>query len=363
MNIVNIMWAGGSPYISIHNVHHQVLTHAGPDASISNWLLREGELRHGQCATREWRMPQRALKSKPVWRLLRPWLRLRMQRALQDVDADVVLLDGIGVARLVLPLLHRMPTLRASVLFHACTELNSADKLLLRGLPAQRLRLAAVSQTLACTLQSDLGRPVQALRVAFDPQVFRRELLSREQARAVLELPQDGRLLLGAVGRLVESKGFELLIEAFAAGASTRPEVQLAIVGEGPLYARLQARIEALGLVGRVHLCGYHDQLQQLYRAFDWLMVPSRAEGLGLVVQEAVIADVAVVCSDLPVFREQLQAGGYYLPVGSVAQWAQAIGRCDSANAQAMAAMQRQALAPDAAWQAFCDGSQRLLRG
>ncbi len=87
--------------------------------------------------------------------------------------------------------------------------------------------------------------------------------------------------MLGAVGRLVESKGFEMLIEAFAKASARQPDLQLAIIGEGPLRAVLQARIDALGLAGRVHLSGHRDDLQQLYRAFDWLLVPSRSEGLG----------------------------------------------------------------------------------
>ncbi|WP_085676732.1 MULTISPECIES: glycosyltransferase [unclassified Pseudomonas] len=361
MNIVNMMWAGGSPYMSIHKVHQQVLSHAGADARISNWLLLGGERCHAWGTTRVWHMPQRALKGKHLWRLLRPWLRLRLQRALKEAGADVILLDGVGVARLVLPVMQRIPEVRAKVLFHGMTRLNDSDVKLLNRLPVERLSIAAVSHTLARSLEHDIGRPVQTLRMAFDPQAFARPLLSREQARQVLALPARG-LLLGAVGRLVESKGFEMIIEAFARAAG-HTGMQLAIVGDGPLRASLQARIDGLGLTDSVRLCGHHDNLQQLYRAFDWLLVPSRAEGLGLVVQEAVMADVPVVCSDLPVFREQLQESGCYLAVGDVEAWAQQIACCDVAGALALAARQRQALAPEAAWQAFCDGAHSLLRG
>ncbi|QHG67334.1 glycosyltransferase [Pseudomonas putida] len=363
MNIVNMMWAGGSPYMSIHKVHQQVLSQAGADARISNWLLLGGELCHGRGATRVWHMPQRALKGKHLWRLLRPWLRLRLRRALEEAGAEVILLDGVGVARLVLPVLRQIPEVRAKVLFHGMTRLTASDVDLLNQLPAERLSIAAVSRTLAQSLEQDIGRPVQTLRMAFDPQAFTRPLLSREQAREALALPQTAGPLLGAVGRLVESKGFEMLVEAFANAAEHQPGMRLAIVGDGPLRASLQARIDARGLAGSVYLCGHHADLQQLYRAFDWLLVPSRAEGLGLVVQEAVMADVPVVCSDLPVFREQLLESGCYLPVGDVEAWAREIGRCDVPRALAMAARQRQTLAPEAAWQAFCDGSHSLLRG
>ncbi|MEB6591223.1 glycosyltransferase [Pseudomonas asiatica] len=362
MNIVNMMWAGGTPYMSIHKVHRQVLSHAGADARISNWLLLGSGLCCGLGSTREWHMPPRALKGRHLWRLLRPWLRMRLRKALAEAKAEVVLLDGIGVARLVLPLLQQIPEVRAKVLFHGKTHLSASDIRLLRMLPVERLGIAAVSGTLAESLRRDLGRPVQTLRMALDPLAFVEPLLSRDKARQALQLPQAAGMMLGAVGRLVESKGFEMLIEAFAKARAQQPDLHLAIIGEGPQHAMLQARVDALGLAGCVHLCGHREDLQQLYRAFDWLLVPSRSEGLGLVVQEAVMADVPVVCSDLQVFREQLQDTGGYLPVADECAWAEAIAHCTALSAPAVAARQRQALAPEQAWQAFRNGSQSLLR-
>lgn len=223
MNIVNMMWAGGTPYMSIHKVHRQVLSNAGADARISNWLLLGSGLCCGLGSTREWHMPSRALKGRHLWRLLRPWLRMRLRKALAEAGAEVVLLDGIGVARLVLPLLQRIGHVRAKVLFHGKTRLHASDIRLLQSFPSERLSIAAVSQTLAESLERDLGRPVQTLRMALDPLAFVEPLLNRDQARQALKLPQDAEVMLGAVGRLVESKGFEMLIEAFARASARQP--------------------------------------------------------------------------------------------------------------------------------------------
>ncbi|AGZ33312.1 glycosyl transferase [Pseudomonas sp. SWI6] len=363
MNIVNMMWSGGSRYISIHKVHCQVLACIGTDARISNWLLLGSGVCHALGPTQEWHLPPRALKGRHLWRLLRPWLRRRLRKALVEARAEVLLLDGVGVARLVLPLLRQVPELRANVLFHGGTRLSAADIRLLREQPSDRLNLAAVSQTLAQSLSHDLGKPVRTLRIALDPKAVAESSLNAAQARHTLKLLPPPNLVFGAVGRLVEGKGFEMLIEAFAKAASRQAHLHLAILGDGPLHATLQARIEALGLAERIHLRGHREDVQQLYRAFDWVLIPSRSEGLGLVVQEAVLAGVPVICSDLPVFREQLQDAGCYLPVGDACEWAVAIERCITLDPASMAARQRQVLAPEQAWQMFQESSASLLRG
>lgn len=361
MNIVNVMWAGGSAYLSVHKVHQQILSQAGENATITSWLLQG----RGVCCsigqTREWHLPHRLLKGRLLWRLLRPWLRLRLRRALQQGGAQVLLLDGLGVARLMLPVLKKMPEVRATVLFHGSTRLHPQDIRLLRMVPAERLTIAAVSSTLATALEKDLGRPVQAVRIALDPHAFQRNLLSVTQARQALGLPSDGQVM-GAVGRLVDSKGFDFLLEVFARASADQPALRLVILGEGEMRPHLEARIDSLGLAGRVVLGGHRPDLTRLYRAFDWLLVPSRSEGLGLVVQEAVMAGVPVLCSDLPVFREQLGDLQCYLPIADIDAWTAALQRCATRSPGELAHAQLEALAPELAWERFCERSAQMLQ-
>lgn len=361
LNIVNVMWSGGSPYMSIHKVHRDLLVHAQSDAQVCNWLL----LGDGLCSSfgqvRSWHLPQRLLKGRMPYVLAMPWLRWRLRKALIKASVDLLVLDGLGVARLLLPLVRQMPNVQVTVLFHGKTRLSTRDVRLFRSLPPEQLSIAAVSATLAHSLEQGLGCPVGTLRMALDPQAFTGQLLDREGARQALALPVQGPLL-GAVGRLVEGKGFEMLIEAFAQVRERQPELRLAILGDGPLRARLEAQVKALGVEGSVHFGGHRDDLIRLYPAFDWLLVPSRSEGLGLVVQEAVLSGVPVFCSDLPVFREQLGEAGCYLPVGDLAAWADAIGQCGRRDAAAQAREQWRAMAPQERWEAFREGSAGLLK-
>ncbi|CAK9891620.1 MULTISPECIES: glycosyltransferase [Pseudomonas] len=361
MSIVNIMWAGGSPYVSVHKVHQQILSQAEPGAEVSSWLLQGQGACYGSGSTREWHLSHRLLKGRHVWRALRPWLGRRFRDALEQVNAQVLLIDGLGVSRLILPVLKVMPDLRATVVFHGKTRLRRADIALLRTFPASRLTVVAVSQTLANALQQDLGVPVQVLRTALEPDGFRCGLLDRQQARQAMGLTEHGVRVLGAVGRLVDSKGFDYLLDAFAQVARQQADLRLVILGEGNLRSQLQARVQALGLAQKVSLPGHCVGLEKLYRAFDWLLIPSHSEGLGLVLQEAVMADVPVLCSELAVFREQLGSAGRYAPAGDVAAWSDAITACVGLEASAVARAQYQALQPDEAWQRFSQTSRALL--
>ena len=358
MSILNIMWAGGSAYASVQKVHQQILSHVVDRAPVDTWLL-QGSAEAGEPAL-EWKLSSAQLKGRHLWKLLLPRLRARFQKALPD-GVKVVLLDGVGVARVMLPMLKRLPQVRAVVLFHGATRLRQADRALFEQFPAAQLTLAAVSQTLADSLECYLQQPVAVLRSAFDPVAFCAAALSREQARMRLELPLDATPVLGAVGRLVDDKGFGCLLEAFASVSPGWPDARMVIVGEGQARAALEARIEQLGLQGKVSLPGHLSDAATLYRAFDWVAIPSTQEGLGLILQEAVMAGVPVLTSELAVFREQLADTGWYAPSGEVQAWGDLIARAFATSAREVLEVQSRALAPEQAWKNFSETSRRLF--
>lgn len=363
MSILNIMWAAGPAFASVHKVHQQILSQAETDTVVKTWLLQGAATgcvaNVGEC--REWNLSSSRLKAKHFWRLVQPWMRMRFHRALQASGARVLLIDGIGVARVMLPVLKSLSQLRVVVVIHGATRLHQSDQALFQQFPASQLTLAAVSQTLAASLERDLQKPVIALRTAFDPQAFSARLLPRDQARASLGLPVDDAPVLGAIGRLVADKGFACLLEAFAKMLDSRPNLRLVIVGEGQARPELEARIKQLGLGDKVMLPGHLKHAATLFKAFDWVAIPSLEEGLGLTLQEAVMSGVPVLTSDLPVFREQLADTGRYAPVNDVDAWREAIFQAFNLPAQEVAADQYAALAPDQAWQRFSQTAATLL--
>jgi colanic acid/amylovoran biosynthesis glycosyltransferase len=109
------------------------------------------------------------------------------------------------------------------------------------------------------------------------------------------------------VARLVEVKGTNYLIRAFAALAQRRKDVQLVIIGDGPLRRPLQALAKSLGLEQRVQFLGAlpHRQVLARMRQAAMVVLPSvrtasgRVEGLGMVMLEAAATGVPVIGSHL----------------------------------------------------------------
>lgn len=101
----------------------------------------------------------------------------------------------------------------------------------------------------------------------------------------------DDDFVVGAVGRLVHGKGFDVLIRAFEAARIARG--RLVIVGDGAERGRLRR------LAGdRVHFTGFRGDAKDLYQAFDLFVSPSRSEPFGRVIVEALDGGVPVIATD-----------------------------------------------------------------
>ncbi|GHK04209.1 hypothetical protein SY2F82_60060 [Streptomyces sp. Y2F8-2] len=102
-----------------------------------------------------------------------------------------------------------------------------------------------------------------------------------------------------AVGRLVPSKGYDILLEALATLVETVPAARLRIVGDGPERTRLTALAERLGLAGRVTFLGARgvDDVREEYARADLFVISSRDEGLPRTLLEAASAAVPVVAT------------------------------------------------------------------
>jgi glycosyltransferase involved in cell wall biosynthesis len=107
---------------------------------------------------------------------------------------------------------------------------------------------------------------------------------------------ENGPLRIVAAGRLVEAKGFDLLIDAAAELAG---DFRLDIYGDGALRETLSRQVAERGLGQRVALRGYAEA-NIIFQGADLCVIPSRREGFGNVVVEAMAAGVPVLAAACP---------------------------------------------------------------
>lgn len=133
-----------------------------------------------------------------------------------------------------------------------------------------------------------------------------------------------------AIGHLETRKNLPVLIEAVARLRDRGTPRLLVIVGnDGGERAAILSRIAALRLADLVTVIGNADDetVRALYAGCTMLAFPSRYEGFGIPILEAMAADRPMILSDIPVFRElTLDRGVYFSPDDPEAA-AAAIGR------------------------------------
>jgi glycosyltransferase involved in cell wall biosynthesis len=135
--------------------------------------------------------------------------------------------------------------------------------------------------------------------------------------------------LAGGVGRLVEQKGFDVLIRALPAVRARVPGARLVLVGEGPERDRLARLAREQGVGDAVVFAGFRPDAPRLMAALDVLVLPSRREGAPLVTLEAMARAVPVVASDIAGIGEQVTDGveGLLVPPEDPVALADAIAR------------------------------------
>jgi glycosyltransferase involved in cell wall biosynthesis len=128
------------------------------------------------------------------------------------------------------------------------------------------------------------------------------------------------------LGQWKTYKNVPLLIEAFAEVNAQHPGTQLVIAGQDTRHPEIPAAAARLP-PGAVLLPGRlpEDAIPDLYRSATAVVVPSRAEGFGLPVLEAMACGVTVICSDIPVLRELADGVAIFCDPSSPASFAAAM--------------------------------------
>lgn len=133
---------------------------------------------------------------------------------------------------------------------------------------------------------------------------------------------------LVAIGRLSGQKGFALLVEAMALVSQTLPNLHLTLVGDGDLRPQIEAAIAQHGLARNITLTGWQSEqgVRAAINAAQALILPSFAEGLPVVIMEAMAAARPIIATTIAGIPELVTPDcGWLVPAGDAQALADAI--------------------------------------
>ncbi len=125
-------------------------------------------------------------------------------------------------------------------------------------------------------------------------------------------------------GQLIQRKGIDLLLEIFRKARERRPEISLAILGDGPLRTLVEEA--QVSMPESIQLLGHVDQTQlpELFASADAFLFPSRHDGWGVVINEACAAGLPILASEeTGAAHDLVEQGrnGFRIPCADIDQW------------------------------------------
>jgi glycosyltransferase involved in cell wall biosynthesis len=193
------------------------------------------------------------------------------------------------------------------------------ERLVLRFLTT---KLTAVGKNVADTHDGDY--PPEKVRI-IPPPVKELEALSEtDRCQLRKEIAGDSaRIIALAVGRFVPQKGLPDLLSAFAEVHRQRPDVVLALAGDGDQRAELEEQARSLSLDGSVRFLGYREDISDLLGTCDLYVSSSHREGFSRAMLEAMSAGLPVLATSVGDACQLLADGrGVLVPPGDVQAFA-----------------------------------------
>ena len=118
----------------------------------------------------------------------------------------------------------------------------------------------------------------------------------REEIREKNNIKNE--LVIGHVGRMCEQKNHDFLIDCFYEVTKKNPNVVLMLIGEGEFEKKLRTKVEQLNISEKVKFIGVVNNVQDYFQAMDLFVLPSKFEGLGIVLIEAQTSGLQCIAAD-----------------------------------------------------------------
>ncbi|MGK0440264.1 MAG: glycosyltransferase involved in cell wall biosynthesis [Pseudohongiellaceae bacterium] len=302
MKVVSVLRGADSSIVAVGCVVSKSLQKAG---AVSHALVLRDDGDVAKIADHFNKVDSFGLQPK-CWKGLRLKLFIRLKKYFSNHKVDAVVVHQYKEFVMML-LLQRLFAFKLVLIFHGERDLRSVTRRWwLSHLINKDCYLVGVSQSVGNYISTHLNKmpenDIVVVNNGVDFKDLERNFLARDDARQALNLHSQG-IIFGTMGRLAHTKGIDVLIMAFSSIAKKDSSIQLAIMGEGGKRRELAALVTQLGVQEQVTFLGKIEKGAYYLKAFDYFVFPSRREGFGLALIEAIAAKLPVIFSDIAVFQ------------------------------------------------------------
>jgi glycosyltransferase involved in cell wall biosynthesis len=125
----------------------------------------------------------------------------------------------------------------------------------------------------------------------------------------------SSRTVIGSVGRLIDAKNYQRLIQAFPSVLEKVPDAHFLLIGDGPNRSELEQEARMQDVDDRITFMGElsRDEVYATLHEFDLFVMPSVSEGFCVAAVEAMMVRCPIVCSDISTFREVVGSVATYV--------------------------------------------------
>jgi glycosyltransferase involved in cell wall biosynthesis len=150
----------------------------------------------------------------------------------------------------------------------------------------------------------------------------------RKKIRDELDI-SDETIVLGHVGRFYDQKNHSFIIDVFEQYEKVNSNTLLLLAGDGELINAVKAKVSSRGLSDKVKFLGLRNDVHRILQGFDVFLLPSKFEGLPLVLVEAQAAGLNCIVSNCVSKEADMGCGLItFLPI-TAADWMEKIQKID----------------------------------
>ena len=207
-----------------------------------------------------------------------PFILWQLYQAIKKTRADILHAQANKAVAMIAPLLSWLKIPSVATLHNLKKNTQAFNKF---------DRIIAVSQRVANQFHSQ--EKIRVVLNGVQPPVHTKQSIGNSPLQAI------------AIGRLVEAKGFDLLVEAWKG-----IEANLWIVGDGPDESTLVNKIKELKLDNQIELLGHRNDINELLQQADVMVISSRNEGGPYTLAEALLQHRPVISTDVGMVAQVL---------------------------------------------------------